>query len=122
MSEGDAHIAGYVLDAGRALVVAVNKWDLLDSYDASGSIWTSSVKLHFLRWARMIRISALKRNGLNHLMRAVDEAHAAAYAKLPTPKLTRALLEAVQPPASRREPKAVVRSPLLHTRAAAIPR
>ena len=96
MSEGDAHIAGYVLDAGRALVVAVNKWDLLDSYERERFNLDLERKLHFLRWARMIRISALKRNGLNHLMRAVDEAHAAAYAKLPTPKLTRALLEAVQ--------------------------
>ena len=96
VSEGDAHIAGYVLDAGRALVVAVNKWDLLDSYERERFNLDLERKLHFLRWARMIRISALKRNGLNHLMRAVDEAHAAAYAKLPTPKLTRALLEAVQ--------------------------
>ena len=45
-----------------------------------------------MRWARMIRISALKRNGLNHLMKAVDEAHEAAYRKLSTPKLTRALV------------------------------
>ena len=96
VSEGDAHIAGYVLEAGRALVVAVNKWDLLDSYERERFNLDLERKLHFLRWARMIRISALKRNGLNHLMRAVDEAHAAAYAKLPTPKLTRALLEAVQ--------------------------
>ena len=82
VSEGDAHIAGYVLEAGRALVVAVNKWDLLDSYERERFNLDLERKLHFLRWARMIRISALKRNGLNHLMRAVDEAHAAAYAKL----------------------------------------
>ena len=58
-------------------------------------------KFNFLRWARFIHISALKRNGLNHLMKAVEDAHKAAFAKLPTPKLTRALLEAVsiqQPP------------------------
>lgn len=104
VAESDAHIAGYVLDSGRALVVAVNKWDLLESYEREQASQALEMKLHFLRWARMIRISALKRNGLNHLMRAVDEAHAAAYAKLPTPKLTRALLEAVQrqqPPRAR---------------------
>lgn len=104
VAESDAHIAGYVLDSGRALVVAVNKWDLLDSYERDQASQALEMKLHFLRWARMIRISALKRNGLNHLMRAVDEAHAAAYAKLSTPKLTRALLEAVQrqqPPRAR---------------------
>lgn len=104
VAESDAHIAGYVLETGRALVVAVNKWDLLDSYERERAALDLEQKLHFLRWARMIRISALKRNGLNHLMRAVDEAHAAAYAKIPTPKLTRALLEAVQrqqPPRAR---------------------
>ncbi|WP_443743811.1 ribosome biogenesis GTPase Der [Sutterella sp.] len=104
VSEGDAHIAGYVLDSGRALVVAVNKWDLLDSYERERFNLEIEHKLHFLRWARMIRISALKRNGLNHLMKAVDEAHAAAYRKIPTSKLTRALLEAVQrqqPPRAR---------------------
>ncbi|MDO5530563.1 ribosome biogenesis GTPase Der [Sutterella sp.] len=104
VSEGDAHIAGYVLDSGRALVVAVNKWDLLDSYERERFNIELEQKLHFLRWARMIRISALKRNGLNHLMRAVDEAHDAAYRKIPTSKLTRTLLEAVQrqlPPRAR---------------------
>ena len=90
--------------AGVPIVVAVNKWDLMDSYERERASLNLEQKLHFLRWARMIRISALKRNGLNHLMRAVDEAHAAAYAKIPTPKLTRALLEAVQrqqPPRAR---------------------
>ena len=104
IADHDAHIAGYVLDSGRALVVAVNKWDLLSSYDREMFNLELERKLHFLRWARMIRISALKRNGLNHLMKAVDEAHAAAYRKIPTPKLTRALFEAVerqQPPRAR---------------------
>ena len=104
IADHDAHIAGYVLDSGRALVVAVNKWDLLDSYEREMFSGELERRLHFLRWARMIRISALKRNGLNHLMKAVDEAHAAAYRKIPTSKLTRALLEAVerqQPPRAR---------------------
>ena len=104
IADHDAHIAGYVLDSGRALVVAVNKWDLLDSYERQMFDLDMERKLHFLRWARTIHISALKRNGLNHLMRAVDEAHAAAYRKIPTSKLTRALLEAVsrqQPPRAR---------------------
>ena len=104
IADHDAHIAGYVLDSGRALVVAVNKWDLMSDYDREMFNLELERKLHFLRWARMIRISALKRNGLNHLMKAVDEAHAAAYRKIPTPKLTRALFEAVerqQPPRAR---------------------
>lgn len=104
IADHDAHIAGYALDAGRALVVAINKWDLLSGYERDLFNLELERKLHFLRWARMIRISALKRNGLNHLMRAVDEAHAAAFRKIPTSQLTRALLEAVekqQPPRAR---------------------
>lgn len=96
ITEHDAHIAGYVLESGRALVVAINKWDALDSYARSRVDEELDHKMHFLNWARTIHISALKRNGLNHLMKAVSDAHAAAFAKLSTPKLTRALIEAVQ--------------------------
>lgn len=96
ITEHDAHIAGYVLESGRALVVAINKWDALDSYARSRVDEELDHKMHFLNWARTIHISALKRNGSNHLMKAVSDAHAAAFAKLSTPKLTRALIEAVQ--------------------------
>ena len=96
VAEHDAHIAGYVLESGRALVVAINKWEVLDSYQRSRIDEEIEHKLHFLNWARHIHISALKRNGLNHLMKAVSDAHAAAFSKLSTPKLTRALIEAVQ--------------------------
>ena len=96
ITEHDAHIAGYVLESGRALVVAINKWEMLDSYERSRIDEEMEHKLYFLNWARQIRISALKRNGLNHLMKAVSDAHAAAFTKLSTPKLTRALIEAVE--------------------------
>ena len=94
VSANDAHIAGFALESGRALVVAVNKWDGLDSYERGQTDQDIERKFRFLNWARFVHISALKRNGLNHLMRAVREAHAASFAKLPTPKLTRALIEA----------------------------
>ena len=105
ISGNDAHIAGYAMESGRALVVAVNKWDAVDSYKKSMVDLDIGRKFAFLRWARFIHISALKRNGLNHLMKAVTDAHAAAFAKLATPKLTRALIEAVtvqQPPRNGR--------------------
>lgn len=101
VAEHDAHIAAYALDSGRALVVAVNKWDGLDSYEREQLDQQLGIKLRFLNWARFVHISALKRNGLNHLMKAVSDAYAASISKLPTPKLTRALIEAVsrqQPP------------------------
>lgn len=96
ISTHDAHIAGYAMQAGRALVVAINKWDGVDSYQRSMVDTDIERKFHFLRWARFIHISALKRNGLNHLMRAVRDAHKASFAKLSTPKLTRTLIAAVQ--------------------------
>ena len=95
VSDQDAHIAGYVLESGRALVIAVNKWDGLDEYRRDTIRREIDRKLHFLRWARVHTISALKRTGLSAVMRSVSEAHAAAFARLPTPKLTRALQAAV---------------------------
>ena len=101
IADQDAHIAGFILESGRALVVAVNKWDGLDDYQRDRIKREIDRKLHFLRWARVHHISALKKSGLGALMRSVVEAHKAAFAKLPTPKLTRTLIAAVarqQPP------------------------
>ena len=95
ISDQDAHIAGYVLESGRALVIAINKWDGLDDYQRDRIKREIDRKLHFLGWARVHTISALKRTGLSAVMRSVSEAHAAAFARLPTPKLTRALQAAV---------------------------
>ena len=95
VADQDAHIAGYVLESGRALVIAVNKWDGLDDYQRDRIRREIDRKLHFLRWARVHTISALKRTGLSAVMRSVSEAHAAAFAKLPTPRLTRTLQAAV---------------------------
>ena len=100
VAEQDAHIAGYILEAGRALVIAVNKWDGLDDYTRTTVKRSLERKLHFLDWARTHFVSARKGTGLATLMRSVTEAHRAAFARMPTPKLTRALIAAVerQPP------------------------
>jgi GTP-binding protein len=109
IAEQDAHIAGFILEAGRALVVAVNKWDGLDEYQRTLVKRELDRKLHFLNWARVHFISAKRGTGLAALMRSVAGAHRAAFAKLPTPRLTRALHAAVerQPPprAGRSRPK-----------------
>ncbi|MBQ8829112.1 MAG: ribosome biogenesis GTPase Der [Burkholderiaceae bacterium] len=96
IAEQDANIAGYILESGRALVVAVNKWDDLDNYERETVKRELERKLHFLRWAKVLFISALHKRGLSTLMTAINEAHAAAFMKLSTPKLTRALIEATQ--------------------------
>ena len=100
IAEQDAHIAGHVLDAGRALVVAVNKWEKLPEEERELVKRALVRKLDFLAFARLHFISALAGQGIAPLMKSVDEAYAAATARLPTPRLTRALAQAVaqQPP------------------------
>ena len=101
ISEQDAHIAGFILESGRALVVAVNKWDGLTSDQRDQIKNDIDRKLDFLSFAEMKFISALKGSGVSHLMKAVDAAYKAATANLSTPRLTRALQEAIE----KQEPK-----------------
>ena len=104
VSDQDAHIAGFVLETGRALVVALNKWDDVDDYRREQLRNDMARKLHFLDFARTHTISALKAQGIAGLLKSVDNAFAAAMAKLSTPRLTRTLQEAVTkqaPPKSR---------------------
>jgi len=105
ISEQDAHIAGFIAERGRALVVAVNKWDGLDGYARELVKRAIARKLKFLSFARFHYVSALEEKGLAPLFASVDKAYQAAMAKLPTPKLTRALNAAVAkhaPPRSGR--------------------
>lgn len=95
ISDQDAHLAGFILEAGRALVVAVNKWDGLDGYQRDRLKLELGRRLVFLEFARFHYISALHGQGLGGVLKSVNEAYAAAMAKLPTPKLTKILQEAV---------------------------
>lgn len=96
ITEQDAHVADFVLQAGRALVLAVNKWDGLDNHQREMVKNDIERKLHFLDFAKRHYISALNGNGIANVLTSVDEAYAAAMAKMSTPKLTRALLGAVE--------------------------
>jgi GTP-binding protein len=101
ISDQDAHIAGFVLESGRALVVAINKWDNLDADVRDDIKREFDRKLHFLSFAECHNISARDGMGVNPLFGAIDRAYAAAMSKLSTPKLTRALMAATaahQPP------------------------
>ena len=96
VTEQDAHVAGYIIERGRAVVLALNKWDAADR-EARQRIKTELAwKLGFLRFADAHPISAKEGKGLAQLMRSVDGAYAAAMARLPTPKLTRAVAAAVE--------------------------
>jgi GTP-binding protein len=96
ISEQDAHIAGFIVDAGRALVLAVNKWDGMDDYQKERARTDIARKLRFLDFANVHPISAIKGFGIKELFKDVDAAYAAAMSKMPTPKLTRILEEAVE--------------------------
>jgi GTP-binding protein len=103
ISEQDAHIAGFILEAGRALVVGVNKWDGLTSDERDHIKREMDRKLSFLSFAKFHFISALKGTGIAPLMKSIDAAYAAAMVKLPTPQLTRALQEALDHQQPRRK-------------------
>ncbi|MGM9513801.1 ribosome biogenesis GTPase Der [Roseateles sp. DB2] len=96
VTDQDAHIAGYILDSGRAVVVAINKWDAVDSYQREMLERSIESRLSFLKFAPTLKISALKRQGLGPLWNALADAYSSAYKKMTTPVLTRLIQEAVQ--------------------------
>ncbi len=96
VTEQDAHIAGFVLESGRAVVIAVNKWDAVDSYQREMLARSIESRLAFLKFAPVLHISAIKRQGLGPVWKAIGDAWASATRKMPTPVLTRLLAEAVQ--------------------------
>jgi GTPase len=104
VSEQDATLIGHVLDAGRALVIAANKWDGLSTYEREQCRSSLSRKLDFVAFARTVTISALHGSGMAELMRAVDRAYASATHEFSSSELTRALEKAYasfQPPLVR---------------------
>lgn len=96
ISDQDAHIAGFCIEAGRALVVAVNKWDAVDGYRRDRIKQDIERKLNFLGFARVHHISATEGLGIGGVLTSVDKAYGAAMVKLATPKLTRVLQAAIQ--------------------------
>ena len=96
VTDQDAHIAGYILESGRAVVLAINKWDAVDEYQRELVKRSIETRLPFLKFATMHLISAQKRQGLGPLWTSIAQAYKAANCKMSTPVLTRLLLEAVQ--------------------------
>jgi GTP-binding protein len=102
VTDQDAHIAGYILESGRAVVLAVNKWDAVDAYQKEQLQRSIEQRLPFLRFAPVLMISAKRRQGFTPVWKAIAEAHASATRKMPTPVLTRLLQEAVLHQAPKR--------------------
>jgi len=95
VTDQDAHIAGFILESGRAVVLAVNKWDAIDAYQRQMLERSIETRLPFMKFASLHRISAVKRQGLGPLWTSLVQAHSAAFRKMSTPVLTRLLIEAV---------------------------
>ncbi|MGE4375959.1 MAG: ribosome biogenesis GTPase Der [Burkholderiaceae bacterium] len=102
VTDQDAHIAGFALESGRAVVLAVNKWDAVDEYQRQLLERSIETRLAFLKFAKIHFISAKKRQGLGPLWASIIEAYQSATRKMPTPQLTRVLQEAVQYQAPKR--------------------
>lgn len=95
IADQDAIIIGHALEAGKAIVVAINKWDSLDQSHREQLKIEVKQKLHFLDFAKFVYISAFYKRGINEVINNINEAYTAAYIKLPTSKLTRVLIESV---------------------------
>jgi len=96
VTEQDASLAGHIVDSGRSLVVAINKWDGLAPDQRERVKSEFDRRLGFLGFAERRFVSALHGSGVGDLLGAVDAAYASAVRDLKTPELTRILEEAVQ--------------------------
>src|SRR3569623_794159 len=96
LADQDLTLIGHAVEEGRALVIAVNKWDGMDAYQREQCQRTLERKLVFVDWAKTVFISALHGSGLRELMRAVVRAHASATHELRSADLTRPLEKAYQ--------------------------
>lgn len=97
----DLHMLGFVLQSGRALVVAINKWDGMSDYDRELVRKDIDRRLDFIPWARVHLISAMHGTGVGDLYPSVEKAYASATIKVATNRLTQILQDAVeqhQPP------------------------
>ncbi|KGH23251.1 GTP-binding protein Der [Comamonas testosteroni] len=96
VTDQDAHIAGYILESGRSVVLGINKWDAVDDYQRQMLERSIETRLSFLKFAPLHFISAQKRQGLEPMWKSIIQAHRAATCKMPTPVLTRILMESIQ--------------------------
>lgn len=96
VSEQDATLAGYLVERGRAVVLAVNKWDMLDQEARAARKQELAQQMEFLDFAETYFISALKRSGTDRLFAAVEIAYASSRKDLPTPRLTRVVESATR--------------------------
>jgi len=95
-TEQDLHLLGYAIEKGRALIVAINKWDALDAEQREAAREQLERRVEFLRFTRIHFISALRGSGVGDLFKSINKAYASAFMDMSTPKLTRLIEVAVQ--------------------------
>ena len=109
VSEQDARIGGYILEAGRAVVIATNKWVALSSYQRNQVSGEVATRLRFMEFSTVVNISAKTGRGLANLLNAVQMAYVSATARLSSAKLNRVLKQALDrhspPLAGRHRPR-----------------
>lgn len=91
ITDQDAHLLGLILDSGRSLVLAINKWDGMTEYERDRIKVQLEVKLPFLDFADKHFISALHGTGVGHLYQSVHEAYDSAMLDVSTSRMTRML-------------------------------
>ncbi|MHB1948273.1 MAG: ribosome biogenesis GTPase Der [Gammaproteobacteria bacterium] len=95
VTDQDLRLLGFVLESGKALVIAINKWDGMSPEDREKTRMTMDRKLNFVPFVRTHTISALHGTGVGNLFDSIEEAYQSANKKLTTSKLTKILQEAL---------------------------
>jgi GTPase len=104
VTEQDSTVIGHALEAGRSIIIAINKWDGLERSDRSRVEHEMDFRLSFISFAKRVPISALHGSGLGELLKAVDHAYLASIKEFSASELTEALniaFEKAQPPLIR---------------------
>jgi len=91
ITEQDLRLLRFILDAGRALLITINKWDKLSNYEREQVKKELNRRLTFINFAEQHFISALHGTGINNIFTSINKAYHSATKKLPTPQLTRIL-------------------------------
>lgn len=101
ITDQDTTLLGHILEQGRALVIALNKWDGLEADHRKQVKSELERRLKYVSWARRVTLSALHGSGIQELLDAVIQAWKSALTEFSTPELTRVLRDAFeshQPP------------------------
>lgn len=95
ISSQDMHILGFILESGKSLVIALNKWDSISTYERDKLKNDIDKKLPFVKFAEKVFISALNLEGLPVLMKSIIKSHKSAQTKFTTPQLNSVLSNAI---------------------------